>query len=155
MEDIERLNRKLIHAAINTSVNEVKKYLHLGADVNCTYVDSGDTALQLACCCNRVDIVQMLLEYGCNLNHRNKQGKTALHCAAEFATTDIIKVLIEYGCKPDQIDNSGKTALLYAAHFGNADTINVLLEHGCKPDQKDNLVIQVTYKNKKVDATGG
>ena len=43
---------------------------------------SGKSALQGAVWCNRIRVIEVLLQFGANVEHRDSWGRTALHHAA-------------------------------------------------------------------------
>lgn len=97
------------------------------ADVNMRASQHGQTALMLAVSHGRLDMVQLLLEAGADVNIRDEDGSTALMCAAEHGHMEIVKLLMHH---PDinlaATDNDGLTALSVAMEAGHRD-IGVLL----------------------------
>lgn len=105
----------------------VVKRLFALADVNMRASQHGQTALMLAVSHGRLDMVQLLLEAGADVNIRDEDGSTALMCAAEHGHVEIVKLLMHH---PDinlaATDNDGLTALSVAMEAGHRD-IGVLL----------------------------
>jgi hypothetical protein len=105
----------------------VVKRLFALADVNMRASQHGQTALMLAVSHGRLDMVQLLLEAGADVNIRDEDGSTALMCAAEHGHMEIVKLLMHH---PDinlaATDNDGLTALSVAMEAGHRD-IGVLL----------------------------
>lgn len=54
----------------------------------------GQTALMLAVSHGRIDMVQMLLDSGADINIQDEDGSTALMCAAEHNHIQIVKLLL-------------------------------------------------------------
>lgn len=54
----------------------------------------GQTALMLAVSHGRLDMVQLLLQSGADMNIQDEDGSTALMCAAEHHHVDIVKLLL-------------------------------------------------------------
>lgn len=52
------------------------------------------TALMLAVSHGNIDMVQMLLDAGADINIQDEDGSTALMCAAEHGRIDIVKLLL-------------------------------------------------------------
>lgn len=110
-------------AAINNDTHRavVRRLFSLG-DVNIRASQHGQTALMLAVSHGRLEIVQLLVESGADLNVRDEDGSSALMCAAEHGQVDIVKYLIT---QPDTDiyakDNDGLTALAVAMEAGHRD----------------------------------
>merc|ERR1712228_955378 len=91
-------------------------------DVNIRASQHGQTALMLAVSHGRLDMLQLLVEAGADLNIRDEDGSSALMCAAEHGQTEIVKFLL---AQPDTDifakDNDGLTALAVAMEAGHRD----------------------------------
>jgi len=116
----------------------VRRLFSLG-DVNVRATQHGQTALMLAVSHGRLDMVQLLVESGADLNIRDEDGSTALMCAAEHGQTDTVKFLI---AQPDvdisAKDNDGLTALAVAMEAGHRDLgvvlyANMSMSRGASP----------------------
>merc|ERR1711944_308731 len=81
---------------INDTHRAVVRRLFSTGDVNIRASQHGQTALMLAVSHGRLDMVQLLVEAGADLNIRDEDGSTALMCAAERGQTDIVKVLMQH-----------------------------------------------------------
>merc|ERR1719166_167197 len=105
----------------------VVKKLFSTADLNVRASQHGQTALMLAVSHGRLDMVDLLLEAGADVNIRDEDGSTALMCAAEHGHMEIVKLLMRH---PDiniaPADNDGLTALSVAMEAGHRD-IGVVL----------------------------
>lgn len=76
-----------------THTTVVKKLFQL-ADVNIRARQHGQTALMLAVSHGRLDMVQMLVEAGADVNIQDEDGSTALMCAAEHGHIEIVKYFL-------------------------------------------------------------
>ena len=96
----------------NETHRAVVRRLFATGDVNIRASQHGQTALMLAVSHGRLDMVQLLVEAGADLNIRDEDGSSALMCAAEHGQTEIVKHLLTH---PDTDifakDNDGLTAL--------------------------------------------
>lgn len=72
----------------------------------------GQTALMLAVSHGRLDMVQMLLDAGADINIKDEDGSTALMCAAEHGYIEIVKYLLN---QPDC--DSSITDVVSNTHF--------------------------------------
>ena len=67
----------------------------------------GNTALMLAAE-GEPQIVEALIEHGCDLNIQNSEGHTALMRAIQYEDEMIISMLLEAGARMDLYDNEHK-----------------------------------------------
>ena len=64
-----------------------------------------DTALYMASIHGHIDIVNLLISSGCNINVVEEYGVTALHAASLNGHLDVVRVLIRQGCKLNVMTN--------------------------------------------------
>lgn len=64
-------------------------------------------------------IIELLIQKGANINHRNLVGDTPLIYGAKHGTFKTIKILLKNGADPTTRNNLGKTALDIAVSSGN------------------------------------
>ena len=111
----------------NTTHRAVISRLFSLGDVNIRATQHGQTALMLAVSHGRLDMVQILVEAGAEVNIRDEDGSTALMCAAEHGHMEIVKFLLQ---QPEtnvlSKDNDGLTALAVAMEAGHRDVGVVL-----------------------------
>jgi len=94
----------------------------------------GSTALDLAITEGNLELVELLLEKGANLDLTNEKqgGYSPLMLAAEYGKKDIVKLLLEKGAKLDLEDSEGLSALQYAIRWKQQDIAELLLTKGAK-----------------------
>ena len=129
--NLEELNSNLIKACLTNArnvTNIVNKYLTAGANVNAQARDTLTTPLMSASFKNNIDVVNILINYGANLNMRDINGNTALILACENGYFGIVDRLIQK--TPDiNIQNiQGINALMMACKSGNLRIVKRLLE---------------------------
>ena len=98
-----------LHCAADLGDPEFVKYL-LQAGADCKAQNKvGITALHLA---QNAPIVELLVEAGANIEHRNADGETPLQVlAAEPNSYWAMKKLLQFGANPNAADNSGITSM--------------------------------------------
>jgi ankyrin repeat protein len=111
-------------------VNHLLKH---GVSINSEY----RTPLCLAVIEGQEEDVQLLLEYGANVDAQDKDGKPVLHFAVERGHEKVVKLLLEHGAKVDAQDKGGKTVLHSAGERGHEKVVMLLLEHGATVDNQD------------------
>ncbi len=83
--------------------------------------------------------LELLLEKGATINHRDKDGNTALMAACIRGDESIVRLLLARTADPNQ-SNEDSTFPLHAAVVGGHDSIvQILLEHGAAVDATDKI----------------
>ncbi len=115
------LNEKLFNAVQVGNLEEVKKFVAQGADVNAKTcwqnmfgANSYSYPLHEAVGNGYLEITKFLVEQGANLNTKNSDGETPLHLAVKYEFHDIVKYLVKHGANKKTTDNEGKTPCDYA-----------------------------------------
>jgi ankyrin repeat protein len=135
--------RMAIHRAVDAGdADALKQLLDGGANVNERIVsnepqnsDWGCTPLHLAARDGRVDLVQLLIERGADVNARNHRGATPLHYAASSRPVSVF--LLENKARADVADESGRTPLHWAARLGETPVVVLLMDRGFAPNARD------------------
>lgn len=94
---------------------ETARKMFRAGDVNKQVDDTGQSPLMLAVSRGRMEMVEICLEAGADINAADEDGSTALMCACEHGHLNIAKrLLLEPECDPSIEDNEGSTALSIA-----------------------------------------
>lgn len=100
------------------------------------YVIQEATALWCAAGAGHLDIVEVLIKNGANVNNATATNSTPLRAACFDGRLDIVKYLIEHGADlniPNKYDN---TCLMISCYKGHTKVVRHLLEKGANPDLK-------------------
>ncbi|UJR24559.1 hypothetical protein I4U23_005934 [Adineta vaga] len=92
------------------SLNNNKNGLKSTADV-IVHIRTGATALHVAAAKGYIDVIDLLIRAGANLNSVDNDGWTPLHAAAHWDKHDVIKYLIEKNASLDVKNYAGQTPL--------------------------------------------
>lgn len=128
-------NEQLTDAiAINNIINVKKLLYNKKVDVNYKRIH-GFTPLISAMDYIKLEIAELLIDEGADIDLANENGITPLMYAAFFTTVqerniDIVHLLIRKGANINLTDTEGNSALLYACHNKNIKGAQLLLQHG-------------------------
>jgi hypothetical protein len=127
-------------AALHDNAESVVQLLltyHADLDVRTSPNSYEETALMIAIKSARLNVVQVLLENGADLNVRDRLGNTALHHAAFQGMATIVRLLVKKGVYVNEIGHDGRTALHVAAQRGNEVVVKILKEAGANLKMTD------------------
>jgi hypothetical protein len=88
------LNEPMAMASWKNDIHAVETLLKKGASPDSFGVDFVDTALTYAIKEQNIEIINLLIEYGANLEIRNSDGKTAMDIATEINNEEILEILL-------------------------------------------------------------
>jgi ankyrin repeat protein len=77
----------------------------------------------------QVQVINLLLRAGADLNSQDKEGQTALALAASEGALDVVKGLLQAGVDVSIKDKNGKTPLARAYRSGQLKVVEVLAQH--------------------------
>jgi ankyrin repeat protein len=85
-----------------------------------------------------VEVVQLLLDRGADIQRVSESGATALHEAALGGQAAVCRLLLARGAKVDAVDSeSGATPLHVAASYGRREVVLVLLQNGADANRRN------------------
>uniref|UniRef100_A0A8C4SB91 Fibronectin type III and ankyrin repeat domains 1 n=1 Tax=Erpetoichthys calabaricus TaxID=27687 RepID=A0A8C4SB91_ERPCA len=135
----EPMSGKHLHQAINVNDEEAVVQVLQSGTVNVDVPDKfGFTPLMVAAQKGYSRLVNILVEYGADINLKNGSGKTCLMLACFAGHLDIVKFLRTSGADWETCDRTGSTAMHWAADGGHINVIRFLINDSCKVDSKDN-----------------
>ena len=124
-------DQALLTAARRGDVDEAKKALAAGANVNAQDSLSGDTALMRAAGFNHAAVARALLEAGAKPDVRRQNNTTALHDAAAEGHAEVVTLLVNARATVDARGGEGdQTPLARAVDNARADAVRELLAAG-------------------------
>jgi ankyrin repeat protein len=102
--------------------------------VNALSIEGRDQPLlYFAAIMGDVEIAQLLLDRGANVDGAHKSGSTILFHAVEFGRTEMVQFLIEHGADVNKATRWGFTPLHEAAHKGDLPIARTLVAAGADP----------------------
>lgn len=96
-------------ACANNDIEECKRLLKTGIDINVVNVD-GMTGLHQACIDDNIEMVNFLIENGADINACDNDGWTPLHATASCGHLAIAEILLDAGADPTIVNNDGELA---------------------------------------------
>ena len=116
---------------------------------------SGFTMLHHAAKEDRPDIIEFLVNTGCDINAEDDEGQTPLHKAAMFGNVESVKLLLEKGADANKVDNSGHTPLHIAIITGgDIEVVSTLVtksELGIRKDDGQHA-LHLAIRYHKIDS---
>lgn len=82
----------------------------------------------------RLNIINILLEYGTDINQITYEGGSALSYAIKRRNRSTVNFLLEHNAKVDLRLKSNKTCLMTACQEGYENYVNLLLDHDADPN---------------------
>lgn len=108
-------------------LKEILKYKDMRDLINS---DCGLFPLSVACKNNYMDIYDILLENGADVNFTNSEGTTALMAAVQYHQLDMVRRLLADGADPNLVDEYGRTAIFECTDLS---ILLQLLAYGANP----------------------
>ena len=140
-EKLERMGYKYNERSFLRSVKDddiaaVKLFLDSGMNPNAKdYLEY--TALAHAANMGHIEIVEMLLKAGADVNAKTKyHGRTPLVLAALNDHLDVVKILLNSGADVNHIGTDGVNALIFAVDGDNLQITGALLDAGADVNRR-------------------
>ncbi|XP_037282479.2 tankyrase isoform X1 [Rhipicephalus microplus] len=135
--DLLKGDAALLDAAKKGNLARVMK-LVTTENINCRDSQGrNSTPLHLAAGYNNLEVAELLLENGADVNAQDKGGLIPLHNASSYGHLDIAALLIKYNTVVNATDRWGFTPLHEAAQKGRTQLCALLLAHGADSTMKN------------------
>lgn len=85
----------------------------------------------------RMEIVELLLQYGAPVDEMDARSRTPLSCACEKGAENIVRLLIQRGADTNSCNIRGETALGWACVNGHRAVAKLLVEEGAAINARD------------------
>lgn len=108
-----------------------------GATINDSSYYDWNAALHFAVLQNHLELTELLIRRGANINQKNYDGLTALHLAIQNHAYEMAEMLLYYEIDVQSVANEGNTPLHLAAEMGDQEMCYILLVHGAALETKN------------------
>jgi ankyrin repeat protein len=125
-------------AARNADIDEVRKLIAAGSDVNAPEAD-GTSALLWAAHQGSPELVSMLIKAGGDPNVANSFDVTPLLEASRAGDVATMRALLDGGADVAQAVREGETPLMAAARTGNVEAVKLLLDRGADVNATESI----------------
>ncbi|CZR48127.1 uncharacterized protein FPRO_12737 [Fusarium proliferatum ET1] len=128
----------LSFAAATTNEDLLRLLLDASPDLESSDHETLRTPLGWATLMNRLGNVELLLQYGADVESTEMSFKTPLLVASAKGYPDIVRLLLEKGADTEVSHPAlDQAPLLVASASGHEDVVRLLLAHGAKVEAKD------------------
>ena len=118
-------SRDIFSAIEENNVEELKKLISSGADVNGKDVH-GDYPLQWAAYYRNRECLRELIQAGAEVNKQNKKGWRAIHWAAYHGSIECLRELISSGAEISHLNHYNQTAKELAKRSGHKECVELI-----------------------------
>ena len=84
-----------------------------------------------------IEVVQVLLDDGANIEATNDFEYTSLTLASENGHSDVVQLLLNTGANIEAMDDNERTSLILASESGHIEVVHVLIDYGANLEAKD------------------
>ena len=127
----------LLAAVINKDFGTASLLLHRGANIHAVGTVNGWAPLQIASLNGSLEVAEMLLGCGADINVRGRNGETPLDLASGGDSAQVVSFLVRRGADVKSCDNTGWTPLHTPSTSGNISIVQVLLNEGAEVDARN------------------
>ena len=124
-------------AVLSGHIDIVRILLKHGAWIEHRPNSNSSRPLHVAAQQGNASMVQLLLDYGAQINAENRFREQPIHLAATFNSIEVLRVLIDKGAALDCLNQDGRQPIHMAAKFGSTGAVFVLLHKGATFDCLD------------------
>lgn len=119
-----------VEAVRKNHINEVRRHLENGIDVNSRDIFGDNAGLHWAARQGQAKMARLLIDNGADLDIRNREGETPLHWAASEGQKELVVILIVHGAEVNALTRKGWTPLRWAEAHREKEIARILIAAG-------------------------
>lgn len=119
----------LMSAVVSNDIDGVRFFSKAGQSLVNQQNIAGATAMHIACREKHLEIVQILIENGANLNIADNEGWTPLMRAAMAADASIVELLLQKGAQAQSLNSIKESAIIHAALSDCSDCLGSMFKN--------------------------
>eukprot|EP01038_Epipyxis_sp_PR26KG_P007568 gene7568-10310_t len=125
---VEHDNLSLLEAIQYDRPQQVRSILkQCSVDMDFVDQEDGETFLCCAAVNGSIEIIDLLISHGGDINQTNVDGETPFYCACAYGQTSVVTHLMSLGCDVGKPDKDGLSPLIKASVLGYANIVNLLI----------------------------
>ncbi len=148
-----------LYVAANKNLMEIAQLLVTSENASAQMINypntAGGTALMIASMHGYIEMINLLLDNGADINHQDRINWNALMKAADKGHADVVARLLERGADYTITDNNGFNPLTLAAKAGHSATVEIILQlediNVDALDQKNRTALFYAVQRKHLD----
>ena len=126
-------------AVQSKEIEKVEYLLQKGANVHHHEKGTGNTPLFIAIQFASIDIMELLISSGANLEEQNNNGGTPLFLAVQMKEIEKVEYLLQKGANVHHHEKErGNTPLFTAIQFASIDIMELLISSGANLEEQNN-----------------
>ncbi|MEL4895235.1 ankyrin repeat domain-containing protein [Crocosphaera sp. Alani8] len=122
----------LIAAIGSRNKKVVELLLNYGANIYQKIESKNILPIHRASALGCLEICQLLIAHGTNVDIKGEYKRTSLHCATQSRHQAIVELLLDYNADINALDIEGKSALSIASGHHDLQIVEILLSRGAR-----------------------
>ncbi len=98
-------------------------------DLNAATFRDSITPLYMALRDGQIEIAEILISNGANINQIDYFGNSLLHIATMNNNTNLVRLLLDYGASPEIVNENGQYAYTIANDYHYIEIMNIIIEY--------------------------
>jgi ankyrin repeat protein len=124
------LSNYISHDDILESIKSIDIFRMLVEEFTDTKENRENLAFIKACRYNSLEVLEILIRKGADVNFQNKKRETPLIIACSSGSNNVVKFLIDKGANVNKQGDGNDTPILKAIRSGEYQIVKILIEHG-------------------------